>query len=292
MCEELLNRGHTVRAMVHYNTDNIDRLKDKLEIRKGDVRFIDECYEATKNCDAVIHLAACINVDRSRFHPRLFYETNVGGTMNILEASRKYDCKTILMSTCEILGNIPLGKANEDYPFKQPRSPYASSKYAAEAYCFAYHQTYGLQVNIARGFNLCGPRQKVGYKGALIPIFVHKFLNNESPVIFGDGKQSRDYTDVRDNVKGLANIIESKYKCELFHVCSAKETSITEIALMIKELTNSNKEILYGKSRPGEIQRSVGDNTKIKKYLGWEPEISLQKTIQDVIRFQKSNGST
>jgi UDP-glucose 4-epimerase len=291
LCQNLLDRGHSVRALVHYNTHNIERFGNKIEVRKGDIRFEDECFEAAKDCDGIIHLAACINVDRSRFHPRLFYETNVHGTMNILEAARKYDCKVILKSTCEIIGNIPEGKADEEYPFKQPLSPYASSKYAAEAYCFSYHKTYDLKVNIARGFNLCGPRQKIGYKGAVVPIFVDKALSNNPLIIFGDGNQTRDYTDVRDNVRGLALLIESNHRGELFHLCSGNEVSINMVAKTVNKLTGNTKGIIHQNGRPGELRRSVGDNTKAKTMLEWEPTISFEETVQGVIAFQKGNNS-
>lgn len=283
MCEELVNRGHAVRAMTHYNTHNLDRLRDRVEIVKADIRFQDECVEAAEDCDCVIHLAACIHVDRSRRYPRLFWETNVGGTMNMLEAARRRDCRMVHMSTCEVLGNIPVGKADETYPFKQPRSPYAASKYAAEAYCHSYHATYGLPVNIARGFNLCGPRQKRGGKGALIPIFVDLALRGKPLTIYGDGLQTRDYTDVRDVVKGLRLLAESTYRGELFHLCSGVETTVNKIAELVLELTGSNVKPIHGPPRPGELRRSVGDNAKAWKMLGWNPEIPLRQTVQDVV---------
>jgi UDP-glucose 4-epimerase len=291
LCEELLSRGHSVRAMTHYNSHNLTRLKKDLEIVKADIRFADECFESSKDCDSIIHLAACINVDRSRFHPRLFYETNVQGTMNMLEASRINDCTMVYMSTCEVLGNIPIGKASEEYSFKQPCSPYASSKYAAESYCYAYYSTYGLQVNVARGFNLCGPRQKRGSKGAVIPIFVNQILSGNPPIIFGDGKQTRDYVDVRDNVKGLSLLAESNFKGELFHLCSGKETSVNEISSTIIGQLGSKLKPIYRDARPGELRRSVGDNAKIKSLLDWEPTISFDSMVSDVINYQKSQLS-
>lgn len=283
LCEELVARGHTVRAMTHYNTHNLARLRDRLEIVKADIRFQDECNEATADCDCIIHLAACIHIDRSRYYPQLFYETNVRGTMNLLEAARRHDCRMVYMSTCEIIGNIPEGKADEEYPFKQPRSPYAASKYAAEAYCHSYHATYDLPVNIVRGFNLCGPRQKIGSKGALIPTFVDLALKGQPPTIYGDGQQIRDYTDVRDIVKGLRLLAESTHQGELFHLCSGIETTVNTIADLIIELTGSNLTPVHGSARPGELLRSVGDNAKAQKLLGWTPEIPLRQTVQDVV---------
>ena len=271
--------------MIHYNYENIIHLTDRLEIFKADVRFEDECLEACRGMDAVVNLAACIHVDRSRRYPRIFYETNVEGTMNLLEACRRVDAKFIQMSSCEVLGNIPEGKANEEYPFKQPRSPYASSKYAAEAYCFAYQSTYDIPINITRGFNICGPRQKLGKKGAVIPIFIDTVLKGHPPIVYGQGEQTRDYTDARDIVKGIATLLESDCKGELFHLCSGTEISIRELACKIIEACGEVNRPVHIERRPGELMRSVGDYSKAKNFLNWSPEISFDETISDMVQY-------
>ena len=284
LCEYLMERGHEVRAMVHYGTKNIDHLKGKLEVVRGDIRFPDECMEATEDVEAIAHLAAIIHVDRSRRYPRLFWETNVGGTMNMLEASRRNDASFMQMSTCEVLGHIPYGKADEAYPFKQPRSPYAASKYAAEAYCHAYNATYGLG-DIARCFNITGPRQKMGVKGAVIPTWIHRVLEGEPPLIYGSGLQTRDYTDVRDVVRGLALMLESsKARGELIHFCSGIELTIKDIAMKIIEECNSSLSPVHVDKRPGELLRSVGDNRKALRLLGWYPVIPFEETLRDIIK--------
>lgn len=288
LCEELLRRGCEVTAMVHYNIDNIAHLKNRIRLVRADIRFIDECLEAVKGVDAVINLAAAINVDRSRSYPRLFWETNVLGVMNVLEACRTEEARLTHMTTCEVLGHIPHGKADENYPVKKPCSPYAASKYAAEAYCHAYISTYDLPVNIIRGFNICGPRQKKGHKGALIPIFVDKVLNGESPRIYGDGKQTRDYTDVRDMVRGIAEAASrTDLQGELIQLCSGVERSVNQIAKDIIHVSGSNLTPIHVESRPGELRRSVGDNSKAKTVLGWTPRIPFKTTIEDIIRFER-----
>ena len=288
ICDLLVSRGYDVRAMVHYNIDNIRHLKDKVEIFKADIRFGDECLEACRGVDAIIHTAACINVDRSRRYPALFYETNVKGTMNMLEAARMNDAKLVHMSSCEVIGNIGEGRAAEDYPVKQPLSPYASSKYAAEAYCYSYQATYDLQVNVARGFNLCGPRQKSGGKGAVIPIFINKILDGDPPLIYGTGIQTRDYIDARDVSRGLLKILESKYKREIFHLCSGVEVSINELTDKIVSLSNTGLQPIHIDRRPGELMRSVGDNSKALKLLDWKPTISLEQSLIDTILHEKA----
>jgi len=287
LCDELLRRGHEVKVLIHYDDRKIAHIKDQVEIDRGDIRYMDECLEAVEGVDAVAHLAAVIHVDRSRRFPQLFWETNVQGTMNMLEAARRSDTKFLQMSTCEVLGHIPSGKAAEDFSFKQPRSPYAASKYAAEAYCHSYAYTYNLPVNIARCFNICGPRQKYGGKGAVIPIFINKVLHNQPPTIYGTGEQTRDFTDVRDIVKGLAFLLESDYRGELFHLCSGVERSINDLARLVLNACDSPLEPIHILDRPGELIRSVGDYSKAKKLLNWEPTIAFDQTMKDTVSYYR-----
>ena len=288
VCDLLLEKGYEVRAMTHYHTDNLEHIKDKVEIVKADIRFKCECLEASEGVDAIIHTAACIHVDRSRRYPGIFYETNVKGTMNLLEACRKEDAKFVQMSSCEVLGNIPEGKADESFSFKQPLSPYASSKHAAESYCHAYQATYDLPINIIRGFNLCGPRQKLGEKGAVIPRFIDMVLKGHPPIIYGSGEQTRDYVDARDIAKGIVMLLESDYRGELFHLCSGNEISIRELAVKIIETCGELQRPVHIERRPGELMRSVGDYSKAEKLLGWTPSISLDQSLKDTVEYLRS----
>jgi UDP-glucose 4-epimerase len=205
--------------------------------------------------------------------------------MNILEAARREDAAVVHMSSCEVLGNIPEGKASEDWPVKQPRSPYASSKYAAEAYAYSYKITYGMRINIARGFNLSGPRQRKGEKGAVIPIFVDKVLHDQPPLIYGDGSQIRDYIDVRDLVRGLRALMDSDLDGELVHFCSGEPVSVNDLAELVVEASGKNLRPVHVEGRPGELQRSVGDYSKAERMLDWSPTIPLKDTIRDIMEY-------
>lgn len=293
LCEELLRCGCEVTAMVHYNVDKISHLKGKLNIIRSDIRFIDECMEATEDVDAVVHLAALIHVDRSRQLPQLFWDTNVGGTQNMLEAARKRCLRFLHMSTCEIIGHIPHGKASENYTNGYPRSPYAASKHSAEAYCKAYHSTYDLDIRIARCFNITGPRQKLGKKGAVIPIFINQALQENPITIYGSGQQIRDFTDVRDIARGVSELLlRPRLSGELIHLCNGVEWSVNDIAELILEVCDSDIQPIHIDGRPGELVRSVGDNTKAYKLLKWKPRVELKQTIKDIRRYMelKQNG--
>ena len=287
LVRHLVEAGEEIRAMTHYATHNLEGIKG-IEIVKADIRFADEVYDAMRGCDKVYHLAALVHVDQSRHIPILFYESNVKGTMNVLDAARRCDASVVHMSSCEVLGNIPEGKASEDYPFRYPCSPYASSKMAAESYCFSYKSTYDMRINVARGFNLSGPRQKKGEKGAVIPIFVDKVLHGEVPRIYGDGEQIRDYLDVRDLVKGLRGLMDSDLDGELVHFCSGVPVSVNDLAGMVLEAAGSNLSPVHVEGRPGELLRSVGDYSKAKRLLRWIPEIPLRDTIRDVVEYHRS----
>jgi len=284
LCEELLRCGYEVRAMTHYGDNNIAHLKDKLEIVRADFRFADEARDATRGCQQVYHLGALIHVDHSIRVPELYYEANVRGTMNMLEAARAEGADMIQMSSCEIIGDTSaVEKADESFMERQPRSPYASSKFVAEGCVWAWNYTYDMKVNVARGFNLTGPRQRRGEKGAVIPIFVDRVMRGLPPRIYGDGGQVRDYIDVRDLVQGLRMFMGSNLRGELIHFCSGEPTSIKRLAEMIIEEAGANLEPEYVEARPGELRWSVGCNDKARRVLNWAPETPLRQTIRDLI---------
>ena len=284
LCEELLRCGYEVLAMTHYGNNNIAHLKDKLEIIRADIRYADETRDAARGCQQIYSLAALIHVDHSRRVPKLYYETNVRGTMNVLEAARAEGADVLHMSSCEIIGDTSsVEKADESFMGRQPMSPYAASKFSSEGYCWAWNYAYDMNVNVARGFNLSGPRQRRGEKGAVIPIFVDRVMRGQPPRIYGDGGQVRDYIDVRDLVRGLRVFMESNLRGELIHFCSGEPTSIKRLAEMVIEESGVDLEPEYVEARPGELRWSVGCNDKAWRTLKWRPEIPLRQTIRDLM---------
>jgi len=242
-----------------------------------------------KDCDGVYNLAAQVHVDVSRNYPRLFYETNVGGTFNVLEAARRNNVRLIHMSSCEVLGHIEEGRADESYPYRYPRSPYAASKLAAEEYVYSYSQTYGLDCNTARGFNLLGPRQRPGEKGAVIPKFAEMMLHGVAPTIYGDGEQTRDYLDVRDLCRGLYMLMKCRdYVGEVFHFCSGVGYTLNQIVALLRDSVGEDAPVpVYGEPRPGELRRSVGCYGKAERLLGWRPRIPLPVSVRDIVEAQR-----
>jgi len=291
LCKQLVSEGHQVRAMLHYNTDkqNLDTVSDRIETFLGDVRFPDECAQAVKTMNVVAHLAARISVDESKHNPQAFWNTNVGGTYNILEAARQENAKVMFMSSCEVIGNVEKGEADESYPWRNPCSPYAASKQAGEAYCFSYGRTYPtFGYTVARCFNQTGPRQSLK---AMIPRFISMVLDGKAPTIFGDGLQIRDYTDARDTVRGLAKLLDGLekglYYGEVFHFASGKEYTILDVTNTILESCGSELKPVFLSPRSGELQRSVGKAEKAFMHLDWAPKVKFTQTVEDIVEYMK-----
>lgn len=261
-----------------------------VELIKGNICDLDICKKAVDGCEIVSHLAALISVDHSIKQPRPFWEVNVGGTFNMLEAAASAEIDRFhYMSSCEIYGNIPAPtNADENYPICIPRSPYAASKYAAESYCQAYHATYGFPVVIIRPFNVFGPRQNPGARGAVIAKFITGVINGEPPLIFGDGKQSRDWTFVGNIVEGVFRALVSKKSIgETINLCNGIGRSVKEVAFKIIDLCGKKGKVdaKYIQARPGELFRSVGDYSKAKKILNWQPKIGFEEGLKRTIDF-------
>ena len=293
LVEKILSAGHDVRVFgLVCPLENVKHLvkENKIEFVRGDVADPNVCKKVVKGCDVVSHLAALASVDQSIYDPTPFWEVNVKGTFNLLDAAREEGVKRFhLHSTCQMLGNIESPhKADENWPIHMPMSPYATSKLSAEAYCRSYYLTYETPIVITRGFNVFGPRQKAGRLGAVIPNFFATVLNNKSPMITGQGEQSRDYTYVEDIAEGISRCLTSdKVIGETINLCSGIDQKVRDIANMIIDCCGKSNELKpqYVSPKPGEIMRSVGDNSKAKKLLNWEPKITFEDGIRRTADF-------
>ena len=285
MVEELLQRGNEVTVVgCHCQLENLEDVKGMFKYIRGDITdkdFIDSLIDA--DVEAILHLAALINVDQSIESPELFLDTNVVATVNIMEAARRRGIhKLLYMSTCEVYGNIPSGKADESHP-TNPRSPYAASKFAAERYLLAYSYTYDKpKMIIIRGFNQYGPRQNAGRGGAVIPRSIIRLLNGQKIRVHGDGNQTRDYVYVKDTVRGIADAFQTNLpNGEVINLATGVETSIRDIAVATCKLAGKDPQeyIEFVKDRPGQLMRSCGDYSKAKKLLDWQPMVPFNKGL-------------
>ncbi|MFA6587819.1 MAG: GDP-mannose 4,6-dehydratase [Patescibacteria group bacterium] len=236
--------------------------------------------------DVIFHLAARINVDESIKDPAAYLDVNIYGTYNVLEAVREYGNRLIHASTCEVYGAPEQHLLIKEDAEMRPHSPYAASKAGADRLCFAYYKTYGLDVTMARPFNIYGERQKEKGGGAAIAIFVKRILDGQPIVIFGDGLQTRDYMNIDDLVQAYDLLLKHDGTAgEVFNFGTGVETSIKHIAEHIAEKMNGKIE--YQEPRPGEVKSFIGgDITKSKSRLGFLPKVGIWDGIDRYITWR------
>jgi UDP-glucose 4-epimerase len=298
LCEKYIKEENTVLCLDNFMSGNLINIRHLLDFRnfkliKGDIRDFNLLEKLMPDVDVVFHLAAQIHVDRSYIEPKLTYEVNVMGTQNILEAARIHDAKKIIFaSSSEVYGSAQYAPIDENHPLNAPH-PYGASKIAADRMCHAYINTYGMNINITRLFNLYGPRQKdIGY-GGVISIFTRRVLSNIPPIIYGDGLQTRDYTYISDAVKAYDLILNHNGPIkEPLNFGNGTEVSILNIANMIIDLCGKTGTIkpVHIEPRLGEVKRLIADATRAKNLLGWEPEYSLEEGLKSFVQWYRNYG--
>lgn len=265
----------------------------------GDIRNVKLVDKLVEQCDVVLHLAAETHVARSIYDDIKFFETDVLGTQAITHAvlrHRKTIKRFVHISTSEVYGTARGKKMNETHPL-EPQSPYAAAKAGADRLVYSYITTYGIPAVIIRPFNLYGPNQHLE---KLIPRFITSVLLNEPMTIHGTGKSERDFTYVEDLARAIALVIEAPAELvlgQVFNVGNDRGISVLQIAEMVKKLlplrmptkpTFTRYTMNVG-DRPGQVFRHASDSTKIKKALGWKPEMSFKKGLEATIDWYVTN---
>jgi nucleoside-diphosphate-sugar epimerase len=287
----LVGKRKSVRVLDNLATGRIGNIKDlldEIEFIRGDIRDADTARRAVKGVRNVLHLAALPSVIRSVEDPASSNEINVGGTLNMLLASRdaKVD-RFVLASSSSVYGDTPTLPKREDMR-PTPLSPYAVQKLTCEHYCRIFHSLYGLKTFALRYFNVFGPRQnpKSQY-AAVIPLFIEAVSSGKAPVIYGDGKQTRDFTFVEDVV--AANLCccraPAKAAGEVYNVACGRRISVNELANRIMELLHKNVRPIHKAQRRGDVKHSQADSTKAQKALGWKPRFSFDEGLERTIEF-------
>jgi len=279
--EFFLKKNFYVKAFVYYNSFNsIGWLKEikknkNLEIFPGDVRNYDTVYDALKDCYAVIHLAALIGIPYSYNTPDSYVSTNVVGTLNVLQASRKLKTKRVIItSTSEVYGTAQYIPIDEQHPLN-PQSPYAASKVAADALAQSFYKSYKLPVTIVRPFNTYGPRQS---ERAIIPTIINQILSNKV-VELGNLTPTRDFTYVEDVAKAFYLVLNKKKSIgKIINIGSSFEISVKKLFLIIRKLIGKKNilKIINKRKRPknSEVERLFADIKVAKKILTWNASYS------------------
>ena len=272
------------------NLENIKNLIDNKSIMfvEGSITDLDLLNKTFKNVDYVFHEAAIPSVPRSIKDPIKSNYTNVNGTLNVLVAARDRGVeKVAYASSSSVYGDTPVLPKMEDMK-PSPLSPYAVSKLVGEYYCRVFTETYRLSTVSLRYFNVYGPWQDPSSEyAAVIPNFISRVSNCKSPIVFGDGKQTRDFTFVRDVVNANTFAVKGK-TCGVFNIASGKRISINELAQLVMKITGKDIDVVYNDSRAGDIMHSLADISKAKEKFGYEPRFDLTKGLEETLKwFQK-----
>jgi len=293
LVEYLVNQGYQVKAFCFYNSfnswgwlDSFDKnIVDKIEVFTGDIRDPNGVREALKGCDVVFHLAALIAIPFSYHSPDSYIDTNIKGTLNILQAARDLNIQRVLVtSTSEVYGTAQYVPINESHP-KQAQSPYSASKIGADAIADSFYRSFNLPVTIVRPFNTFGPRQSAR---AFIPTIITQLLSGKTEIKLGDTTPTRDLLFVKDTVRAFEAIANCN---ELIghevNIATNSEISIQEVADLLIQQINPKAKIITDEDRirpeKSEVFRLYGDNTKLNNLTGWEPKTDFTQAILQTV---------
>ncbi len=299
LTELLVNEGYDVRAMVQYNSfnnwgwiDTFDKeVKDKLDIFLGDVRDPNGVRTAMKDCDAVFHLAALIAIPYSYYSPDMYVDTNIKGTLNVLQAARDLGAKRVLVtSTSEVYGTAQYVPIDEKHPY-QGQSPYSATKIGADRLTESFYRSFNLPVTIVRPFNTYGPRQSAR---AVIPTIITQLLSGMEEIKLGLLTPTRDFNYVKDTARGFLEIYRSEKTIgEEINIATQKEISIGDLANELIRQINPNARIICDDQRvrpeKSEVNRLLGCNEKIKRLTDWEPQYTFEEGLAETIEFFRNN---
>lgn len=299
LVEELVKKGYGVKAFVLYNSFNtwgwLDTLSkdilDNIEIFQGDVRDPNGVKEAMKGVDAVFHLAALIAIPFSYHSPDTYVDTNIKGTLNILQAARDLGTKRVLVtSTSEVYGTAQYVPIDELHPY-QGQSPYSATKIGADRLAESFYRSFDLPVSIVRPFNTYGPRQSAR---AVIPTIITQLLAGKDEIKLGSLTPTRDFNYVKDTVNGFIEIYKSNNTIgQEINIATQQEVSIGQLAEELIRQINPTARIICDEQRlrpeKSEVNRLLGSNQKIIALTDWKPLYTFEQGIAETIEFLKQN---
>lgn len=299
LVEELVKEGYEVKAFVYYNSFNswgwLDTLSSDImnhvEIFQGDIRDPHGVKEALKGCSAVFHLAALIAIPFSYHSPDTYVDTNIKGTLNVLQAGRELGVERILItSTSEVYGTAKYVPIDENHPY-QGQSPYSATKIGADRLAESFYRSFNLPVTIVRPFNTYGPRQSAR---AVIPTIITQLLAGRNEIKLGSLTPTRDFNYVKDTAHGFIEIYKSERTVgEEINIATQTEISIGELVNELINQINSNAKVVCDEQRlrpeKSEVHRLLGSNEKITQLTSWKPQYKFQQGLAETIEFVRNN---
>jgi len=282
--------GHRVTVLDNFSTgrrENLEPWLERIRIVEGSVTDPDACREAIAGADFVLHQAALPSVPRSLRDPLASHEANATGTLNVLIAARDAHVQRVVYAaSSSAYGNTAELPKREDM-LPRPLSPYAAAKYAGEQYCRAFHASFGVATVALRYFNVFGPRQDPSSQyAAVIPKFIMCAVAGESPTIFGDGEQTRDFTFVRNVVR--ANLLACEAPAaalgEAYNVGCGERVSVNALWRRIRDLLGATVDARYEPARTGDVRDSLASLDRVRTMLGYTPVVALDEGLRETVR--------
>jgi len=295
LAEDFVKNGFSVKIIDDFSSGSVNNILGLFNFRnfkmiRGSITDKELISKATLDVDVIFHLAAQIHVDKSIIEPRHTFDVNTLGTLNVLDAALENDVELLVYaSSSEVYGSAKYVPMDEDHPLN-PASPYAATKTAADRLCFSYYNTYKLPIVVVRCFNTYGPRQKdTGYAGA-IPKFLRRTLSRLPPIIYGDGKQTRDYMYVKDAVNAYKLVLKSYENVvgKAVNFGTGKEISILKLANTVITLCDNEVAApIHVAPRAGEVKRLCADIKLAKKELDFAPKYTIEQGLKEFLRWYK-----
>jgi nucleoside-diphosphate-sugar epimerase len=293
--DRLLAEGNDVRALDNFTSgrrENLDGVLDDIELVEGDIQSYERAHTAVRGCDVVLHQAALPSVPRSVLDPLTSNASNVIGTLNLLLAARDSGVRrVVLASSSSVYGSNPELPKHEALQTR-PIAPYGVAKLAAEGYAQSFHRVYGLNTVVLRYFNVFGPRQDPRSEyAAVIPKFIAAAFQGTSPVIFGDGEQTRDFTYV-DNVvqANLLAIQAPEAVGKVYNVAYGESVTLNRLVQLIGEVTGRELIVEYAAPRAGDVRHSRADITRAGTELGYAPEVDLGEGLRRTVEWHAAKA--
>ena len=299
LTESLLERGYEVKAFAYYNSFNTwgwldtlpqEKLKE-IEVFTGDIRDPNGVREAMKGADFVFHLAALIAIPFSYHSPDSYVDTNIKGTLNVLQAARQLETERVLVtSTSEVYGTAQYVPIDEKHPY-QGQSPYSATKIGADRLAESFYRSFQLPVSIVRPFNTFGPRQSAR---AVMPTIISQLLAGKEEIKLGALTPTRDFNYVKDTAAGFIAVAESGQTVgEEINIATQQEISIGDLAKEIISQINPKAEIICDEQRlrpeKSEVNRLLGSNEKIKRLTDWKQQYTFAEGISETIDWMRHN---
>ena len=290
----LIDRGESVRGIDNFATgkrENIEELKGKLDFREASILDEAAVADACKGIDYVFHEAALPSVPKSVAEPRLTNATNVDGTLNVLLAARDARVKRVIYAASSSAYGESEVLPKQEAMIARPISPYAVQKLTGEHYMQTFSAVYGLETVSLRYFNVFGPRQDANSQySAVLAKFITQMSRNESPTIFGDGEQSRDFTFIDNVVKGnmlAATAPAAEVSGKMFNVATGTRITLNQTFKLLQQIIGFSGPVKYAAPRLGDVKHSLADITLAKKHMGYTPDVSFEEGLRRTVAWYR-----